>query len=229
MTRLSKAILTALPLLALAACEVNHMPMYTAQIHTVHMEATVTGDIEVEVIDPELIDYDGNMVPVVDPYQDSLVSRFVNRVGTRIVQTELGVTSVAVFQTEAANRLGWNTDPSLAYHDASFVIDVNDLEITIDDWGFPTLEVNVKVEGWFTANGELIYREYTDHQVPLLFAQELVEPWNASDINDVLDAREVNLRTLDTMPDAELRARVYTAIEDVSAIAAAELQRATLL
>lgn len=225
MTRIAKSLIAVLPLLALAACEVNHMPMYAPQIRSVQMEATVTGGIEVEVIDPEIIDYDGMVVPVVDPYADSLVSRFVAKMGNRIVDAEMGIATIGVFESEATQRLGWSVGDSHA--DARFAIDVNDLEVTIDDWGFPTLEVNVKVEGWFNANGALIYREYTDVDVPLLYGQELVEPYHPGDVNDVLDARAYNLETLASMPDAELRARVYTAIEEAAAVAASELQRNT--
>ena len=215
-------------LLALAACEVNQMPYYSASISTVRMEAVVTGDIEFEVFEPSVVALDGSTVPVIDPTQDLLIDRFVSRVGARIVQSELGVTSVSVFQSEAAARLGWNVDPNLAFHDARFVIDVNDIEITIDDWGAPSLDLNLKVEGWFTTNGELIYREYSDHSVPLLYAEELVEPWDANNIDDVMGARALNLLMLDDMPDAELRARVYIAMEQAAAGAAAELHRATL-
>jgi hypothetical protein len=216
-----------LPMLLLGACEVNQMPMYAASIMTVQMEATVTGDIEITVNEPTVISLDGHPVSVIDPSQDALIGRFVDRIGTRIVESELGTTSVGVFQSEAVTALGWNLTAIGSPHDAAFTIDVNDIEITIDDWGWPLMKANVKVEGWFVGTGELIYREYTDHEVPMLYLDELVEPWDPSNFEDLMGARAINLATLASMPDHELRARVYTAIEEVSAVAAAELVRAT--
>jgi hypothetical protein len=203
------------------------MPMYAASITTVQMDATVTGEIEITVNQPMVIGVDGQPVPVIDSSQEALIHRFTDRIGTRIVESELGATSVGVFQTEAASTLGWTLTALGGAHDASFTIDVNDIEITIDDWGWPLLKANVKVEGWYTGNGELIYREYTDHEVPLLYLDELVEPWSPENFEDLMGARAINLATLASMPDHELRARVYTAIEEVSAVAAAELVTAT--
>lgn len=227
MTRIARSLLALAPLFALAACEVNHMPAYAPHIQSASIEATVTGDIEIEILEPALEDAYGNLVPVVDPTADRLVDRFIDRVGARIVSAELGLASADVFQYEAAHRMGWDVDPRRAQHDARFIVDVDDLEIVIDDWGFPSLEVHLKVEGWYTPTGTLIYREYTQHDLPLLYADELLEPWDPGNIDDVMGARAENLITLDRMPDAELRARVYMAIEDTAAIAAGELQRAT--
>lgn len=220
-------MLALLPMLLLGACEVNHMPMYASSIMTVHMEATVTGDIEIAVAEPMAVGVNGELMPVIDPTQDVLIQRFAERIGSRIVESEMGLTSVDVFQAEAARALGWTVANVGAYHDAAFTIDVNDIEITIDDWGWPLMQANVKVEGVYVGDGTLIYREYTDHEVPLLYLDELVEPWDPNNLDDLMSARAINLATLATMPDGELRARVYTAIEEVSSVAAAELVFAT--
>ena len=222
------ALLLALPaLVLLAACEVNHMPMYASSIMTVQMDATVTGDIEIEVAEPILLGVNGEAIPIMDASQEALIQRFTQRVGARIVDSELGTTSVGVFQTEAASALGWSLANVGAHHDAQFTIDVDDIEITIDDWGWPLMAANVKVEGRYVATNELIYREYTDHEVPLLYIDELVEPWDPTNYDDLTGARAINLATLASMPDPEIRARVYTAIEEVSAVAARELVSAT--
>lgn len=222
-TLLALALLTT----SLAACEVNHMPMFAPQITTARMEATVSGDIEVEVLEPVFLAADGTEIIVTDPTQDLMVDRFVSRMARHIHDDEIGRASVTVFESEAAARLGWAVDPNLGWHDARFVVDVGDLEVTIDDWGWPTLAIQLEVEGWFSASGELIYREYSSYEFPLLYADELVEPWNPNDIDDVAGTRATNLLMLDGMPDAELRARVYLAIEDAAADAARDLQAAT--
>lgn len=221
-------LLALLPLLLLAACEVNQMPMYQAQISAVDIQSAMSGALEVNVDVPMAVGVDGAALPISDPTQDLIVDRFVDRLDRRVVAAEVGATTAQTFAEVAAPPLGWVVDPYAARHDARFMIDVTSLDVDVDPYGVPTVAIAITTEGWFEASGALIYREYTTQEMTLLALEETVLPLDPGNPDDVGAARAINLLTLDSMPDSELRARVYGAVELTAAAAADSLRFATL-
>lgn len=216
-----------------AACGVNELPQYRADIQTVRVQTIMTQDAELSIADPAYVD-DPSLESPADAAnrvtENYIIGGLFERVATHVQPASMALAFEDVFADDLARGTAWQiANPDTLGWDARVVAQVDGVTIEVDTLGRADIHFRMKATVIFEANGKLIYEQWSAHRVPLTFPnyRPSVSSYGG-DIDGLAADRAYNLLVLNDIGGRELSHLVESAAHDAAAVLAAEMVRDSL-